>query len=202
MQVLGENEALWKNTSYTERSHTLSSKLGSKSKLGGNDDDEVTRESHGGRTNISVLCNAVLWKHDEDTVENILDRVFYRVRVENCGDVPVRILGRRWSFHTGVGEVEVPGPDEDSKYADAIVGHQPLLLSGNAFEYVSMAPMNEGGYFEGGLLVRALEDAFAVKRATQVSEQICSLDLSEVHPEDTETDSNGLFDISIGRIDL
>jgi ApaG protein len=58
----------------------------------------------------------------------------YRVEIFNEGTVPVRLVSRRWLITDGHGrrrEVEGPG----------VVGQQPLLPPGGAFEYRSACPL-------------------------------------------------------------
>ena len=58
----------------------------------------------------------------------------YRVRITNEGLVPVQLLNRHWVIIDGrglVGEVRGPG----------VVGEQPLLRPGEAFEYTSSCPL-------------------------------------------------------------
>ncbi len=67
-----------------------------------------------------------------------LDQSFYffayRVVIANMGDAPVKLLSRHWIITDGSGRVEhVRGP--------GVVGEQPLLESGQAFEYTSACPL-------------------------------------------------------------
>ncbi|MCB9539190.1 MAG: Co2+/Mg2+ efflux protein ApaG [Myxococcales bacterium] len=58
----------------------------------------------------------------------------YRVRVINEGEVPVKLISRHWIITDGTGHVEeVRGP--------GVVGAQPLLERGQAFEYTSACPL-------------------------------------------------------------
>lgn len=69
----------------------------------------------------------------------------YRIRISNRGDVPVQLLNRHWVITDAHGNVEeVRGP--------GVVGEQPLLEPGEAFEYTSFCPLEtpfgtmEGSY--------------------------------------------------------
>jgi ApaG protein len=54
----------------------------------------------------------------------------YRIRIENSGDAPAQLRSRHWIITDGSGKVEeVRGP--------GVVGKQPLLQPGEAFEYTS-----------------------------------------------------------------
>lgn len=54
----------------------------------------------------------------------------YRVRVSNEGDEPAQLVSRHWIITDGTGRVEeVRGP--------GVVGEQPYLEPGEAFEYTS-----------------------------------------------------------------
>lgn len=58
----------------------------------------------------------------------------YRVRISNEGAVPVQLVSRHWVIIDGRGRVEeVRGP--------GVVGEQPLLRPGEAFEYTSSCPL-------------------------------------------------------------
>ncbi len=59
----------------------------------------------------------------------------YQVRIENCGQETVRLRSRYWQITDANGRVqEVRGP--------GVVGEQPLLKPGRAFEYTSGTPLN------------------------------------------------------------
>jgi len=58
----------------------------------------------------------------------------YRVRISNEGEAPVQLLSRHWIIIDARGRVEeVRGP--------GVVGKQPLLRPGEAFEYTSSCPL-------------------------------------------------------------
>lgn len=58
----------------------------------------------------------------------------YHVRIENEGDAPVRLLDRHWIIVDGYGIArEVRG--------DGVVGEQPLIPPGGAYDYVSGCPL-------------------------------------------------------------
>jgi ApaG protein len=58
----------------------------------------------------------------------------YRVRIENRGAETVRLLGRHWRITDSHGRlIEVEG--------EGVVGEQPLLRPGEAFEYTSGTPL-------------------------------------------------------------
>jgi len=58
----------------------------------------------------------------------------YTIRVENTGDVAAQLLSRHWIITDGNGKVEeVRGP--------GVVGEQPKLAPGEAFEYTSGCPL-------------------------------------------------------------
>ncbi|MCB2102758.1 MAG: Co2+/Mg2+ efflux protein ApaG [Rhodobacterales bacterium] len=59
----------------------------------------------------------------------------YHVRIENHGDDTVQLLTRHWRITDSMGNVqEVQG--------DGVVGEQPVLDPGDAFEYTSGTPLN------------------------------------------------------------
>ena len=58
----------------------------------------------------------------------------YRVRIVNEGDRPVQLMSRHWVITDAYGKVEeVMGP--------GVVGQQPRLKPGEAFEYSSFCPL-------------------------------------------------------------
>lgn len=58
----------------------------------------------------------------------------YRVRIENNGEETVQLLNRHWRITDALGRVqEVRGA--------GVVGEQPVLQPGGAFEYTSGAPL-------------------------------------------------------------
>lgn len=59
----------------------------------------------------------------------------YHVRVENGSASPVRLMARRWMIIDGEGRTEqVEG--------DGVVGVQPLIAPGGAYDYVSGCPLS------------------------------------------------------------
>ncbi|MGQ0528219.1 MAG: Co2+/Mg2+ efflux protein ApaG [Panacagrimonas sp.] len=58
----------------------------------------------------------------------------YHITIRNEGDIKVQLLSRHWVITNGEGKVEeVRGP--------GVVGHQPILAPGEAFEYTSACPL-------------------------------------------------------------
>ena len=70
----------------------------------------------------------------------------YRVRISNVGSEPAQLISREWNITDSDGNTErVEGP--------GVVGEQPLLGPGEAFEYTSFCPLRtsvgsmHGAYF-------------------------------------------------------
>jgi ApaG protein len=58
----------------------------------------------------------------------------YTIRISNEGDATVQLLNRHWTIIDGTGHTEeVHGP--------GVVGEQPVLEPGHAFEYTSGCPL-------------------------------------------------------------
>jgi ApaG protein len=58
----------------------------------------------------------------------------YRIRISNLGEETVQLLTRHWIISDGEGNTEhVRGP--------GVVGEQPVLEPGEAFEYTSFCPL-------------------------------------------------------------
>jgi ApaG protein len=59
----------------------------------------------------------------------------YRIRISNQGDEVVQLISRHWIITDAHGRVEeVKGP--------GVVGQQPVLEPGEAFEYTSFCPLS------------------------------------------------------------
>ncbi|WP_299327090.1 Co2+/Mg2+ efflux protein ApaG [Parasphingopyxis sp.] len=67
----------------------------------------------------------------------------YHIRIENCGDAPVQLLTRHWFITDANGrQQEVAG--------EGVVGEQPVIEPGGAFDYVSGCPLSTpSGSMEG-----------------------------------------------------
>lgn len=76
----------------------------------------------------------------------------YRVSIENQGDMPIQLLKRHWFIVDSVGEFrEIEG--------EGVVGEQPVLLPGDAHEYVSWCPLrSEFGRMNGHYVFMRLSD--------------------------------------------
>ncbi len=84
----------------------------------------------------------------------------YRVRIRNEGAGTVQLLNRHWVITDGAGRVEeVRGP--------GVVGEQPILAPGEAFEYTSGCPLTTDiGKMEGSYEMAAEDgDTFEVEIA-------------------------------------
>lgn len=67
----------------------------------------------------------------------------YRVIIENQGHETIQLLSRHWMITNAYGELtEVKGP--------GVVGEQPVLKSGESFEYTSGVPLNTTSGMMGG----------------------------------------------------
>jgi len=73
----------------------------------------------------------------------------YTIQIRNAGKVPARLLGRHWVITDANGKVEeVTG--------EGVVGEQPWLRPGEAFEYTSGAVLETGlGTMEGSYAMLA-----------------------------------------------
>jgi ApaG protein len=68
----------------------------------------------------------------------------YRVRIENTGVIPVKLLRRTWHITDARGRTQhVHGP--------GVVGEQPLLDPGQSFEYTSGTPLDTPSGFMVGV---------------------------------------------------
>ena len=67
----------------------------------------------------------------------------YRVRIENHGPEPVRLLRRTWRITDATGHV-------DHVHGEGVVGEQPELAPDEAFEYTSGTPLSTPTGFMSG----------------------------------------------------
>lgn len=67
----------------------------------------------------------------------------YRVRIENTGAESVRLLHRTWQITDGRGRTQLVD-------GEGVVGEQPLLGPGDAFEYTSGTPLETPSGFMRG----------------------------------------------------
>jgi ApaG protein len=75
----------------------------------------------------------------------------YRIRILNEGSDNVQLLSRHWIITDGKGRVEhVRGP--------GVVGEQPTLAPGEAYEYVSGCPLSTPSGFMVGTYEMVRED--------------------------------------------
>jgi ApaG protein len=96
----------------------------------------------------------------------------YRVTIENQSDIAVQLLSRYWRITDARGRVrEVRG--------DGVIGEQPVIAPGRAYEYTSGAPLetpsgfmtgtyhmraSTGESFEVGIPMFALESPYEQRR--------------------------------------
>ncbi len=80
----------------------------------------------------------------------------YHVRIENGSDDDVQLLARHWIITDGNGRVE-------QVRGSGVVGEQPLIAPGGAFDYVSGCPLpTSSGTMVGTYTMAARERLFEV----------------------------------------
>ena len=74
----------------------------------------------------------------------------YTIRISNVGSEPAQLISREWRITDADGNVErVEGP--------GVVGEQPSLAPGEAFEYTSFCPLRTSfGTMEGSYAMRTV----------------------------------------------
>jgi ApaG protein len=70
----------------------------------------------------------------------------YRIRIENLGAQPVRLINREWRITDSLGRTQ-------SVRGEGVVGQQPHLAPGESFSYASGAPLAT----PSGLMVGSFE---------------------------------------------
>lgn len=95
----------------------------------------------------------------------------YRVSIENLGKRTVQLVSRYWHITNALGEIEeVKGT--------GVVGEQPILKSGDKFEYTSGCPLNTTSGIMSGSYTMIFED----KSEMVVTIPAFSLDLPDDNP--------------------
>jgi ApaG protein len=91
---------------------------------------------------ITVTVEPVYLEEQSDPEENHFVWA-YHVRIENHGQSTVQLMTRHWRITDSMGKIhEVRG--------DGVVGEQPVLTPGGAFEYTSGTPLNtSSGIMDG-----------------------------------------------------
>lgn len=75
----------------------------------------------------------------------------YHIRITNEGEETVQLLSRHWIITNGNGKIEeVKGP--------GVVGEQPVLETGESFEYSSFCPLNTSSGTMQGTYQMSTED--------------------------------------------
>lgn len=67
----------------------------------------------------------------------------YQIEIENLGPDTVQLQSRHWSIINAYGQTE-------EVFGDGVVGEQPILEPGDAFEYTSGAPLSTPSGFMRG----------------------------------------------------
>ena len=95
----------------------------------------------------------------------------YHVRIENEGSEAVQLIGREWTISDGRGV-------RQQVHGEGVVGEQPLIEPGSAFDYVSGCPLSTPtGWMEGCYrMVGADGDSFiaAIPRFPLVAPAVAS----------------------------
>jgi ApaG protein len=105
---------------------------------------------------------------EQSVPEQELYSFAYTITITNTGEVPAQLISRHWVITNAAGEIEeVKGL--------GVVGHQPLLKPGEAFQYTSGCRLRtptgtmQGSYFcvaEDGERFEAEIPAFALDDGT------------------------------------
>jgi ApaG protein len=67
----------------------------------------------------------------------------YRIRIENQGAAPVRLLKRTWLITDGAGRTQ-------RVHGEGVIGQTPVIAPGESFEYTSGTPLGTpSGFMQG-----------------------------------------------------
>jgi ApaG protein len=84
-------------------------------------------------SSVTVIVQPSYLEEESTPADNQF-RWAYHVRIENQGSETIRLISRYWRITDAMGRIqEVRGP--------GVVGEQPLLKPGQAFEYRSWTPL-------------------------------------------------------------
>jgi ApaG protein len=94
---------------------------------------ELTTTSDAVTRGIRVLVRSLYVPERSSPTQ---DRYFfaYRIRIANEGEETAQLLSRKWLITDAGGNVEVVS-------GDGVVGEQPVIQPGDAFEYESYCPL-------------------------------------------------------------
>lgn len=100
-------------------------------------------------TTLGIRVGAVAFYQRSHSMPDSKRFVFgYKILIHNTGSVPVTLLGRHWEIVNSDGQREVVE-------GNGVVGHQPRLDPGQAFQYNSFAALaTEWGTMEGFFLMQ------------------------------------------------
>ncbi len=93
-------------------------------------------------SNVRILVEPVFLDEQSEPQKNRFVWA-YHVRIENHGEETLQLISRYWRITDALGRTqEVSGP--------GVVGEQPVLSPGEAFEYTSGTPLGtDSGFMEG-----------------------------------------------------
>ena len=106
-------------------------------------DDDNDIAGYEARTNDILVRVRAFFLEDESAPEEGRYVWAYRVAVENHGRFTVQLLRRSWAITDASGRTQ-------HVHGEGVVGEQPVLQPGQAFEYVSGTPLpTPSGFMTG-----------------------------------------------------
>ena len=100
--------------------------------------DDYTATTH----NIRVTVRSFFLAEQSHPDENHFVWA-YRVKIENLGSETVKLLKRTWKITDGRGRVQ-------HVHGEGVIGKQPVLATGESFEYTSGTPLETSCGFMTG----------------------------------------------------
>lgn len=83
---------------------------------------------------LKINVETAFWPEQSDT-QNDMYVFVYSITITNPTDKPIQLVSRRWIITDGFGTArEIRG--------EGVIGVQPLIKSGESFEYSSTCPLN------------------------------------------------------------
>jgi len=110
-------------------------------------------------TSYSTKTNGILievypsFNEEHSNLENSIYVYVYKIRITNQSSQTVQLISRHWTIRDGFNNVE-------QVVGEGVIGQQPVLRSGESFEYSSFCPLRTpSGSMEGSYQMKTEENS-------------------------------------------